>query len=44
MELRKNSGPLKWTLILLCAIFLAVFLLLPLADIVITALGKGSRG
>lgn len=44
MELRKNSGPLKWTLILLCAIFLAVFLLLPLAYIVITALGKGISG
>lgn len=44
MELRKNSGPLKWTLIILCVIFLAVFLLLPLAYIVITALGKGIRG
>lgn len=44
MELRKNSGPLKWALILLCAIFLAVFLLLPLAYIVITALGKGISG
>ena len=41
MELRKNSGPLKWVLILLCAVFLAVFLLLPLAYIVITALAKG---
>lgn len=44
MELRKNSGPLKWALILLCAIFLAVFLLLPLAYIVVTALGKGISG
>lgn len=44
MELRKNSGPLKWTLILLCVIFLVVFLLLPLAYIVITALGKGISG
>lgn len=41
MELRKNSGPLKWILIILCAVFLAVFLLLPLAYIVITALEKG---
>ena len=40
MELRKNSGALKWVLILLCAVFLAVFLLLPLGYIVITALGK----
>lgn len=44
MELRKNSGPLKWMLIILCVIFLAVFLLLPLAYIVITALGKGISG
>lgn len=41
MELRKNSGPLKWILITLVVIFLAVFLLLPLIYIVITALSKG---
>ncbi len=41
MELRKNSGPLKWILIALVAIFLATFLLLPLIYIVITALSKG---
>lgn len=41
MELRKNSGPLKWGLIALVALFLAVFLLLPLVYIVITALSKG---
>lgn len=41
MELRKNSGPLKWILITLCVIFLAAFLLLPLVYIVITALSKG---
>ena len=41
MELRKNSGPLKWTLILLSAAFLAVMLLLPLVYIVVTALRQG---
>ncbi|MDO4515899.1 MAG: sulfate ABC transporter permease subunit CysW [Bacillota bacterium] len=41
MELRKDSGPLKWVLILLCVVFLAVMLLLPLAYIVITALREG---
>ncbi|MBQ6669296.1 MAG: sulfate ABC transporter permease subunit CysW [bacterium] len=41
MELRKNRGLLKWTLITLCAVFLAVFLLLPLVYIIITALREG---
>ena len=41
MELRKNRGSLKWTLITLCAVFLAVFLLLPLVYIIITALREG---
>ena len=41
MELRKNSGPLKWCLITLVVLFLAVCLLLPLVYIVITALAKG---
>ena len=40
MELRKNNGPLKWCMITLVVIFLAVFLLLPLVYIVITALSK----
>ena len=41
MELRKNSGPLKWTLIAVSALFLSVMLLLPLIYIVITALRQG---
>ncbi|MBQ6986802.1 MAG: sulfate ABC transporter permease subunit CysW [Oscillibacter sp.] len=41
MELRKNSGPLKWTLILISALFLSVMLLLPLIYIVVTALRQG---
>ena len=41
MELRKNSGPLKWTLIAVSALFLTVMLLLPLIYIVITALRQG---
>lgn len=41
MEIRKNSGPLKWTLIILCFVFLAVFLLLPLFYIITTALRQG---
>ncbi|SKB84815.1 sulfate transport system permease protein [Lachnospiraceae bacterium] len=44
MELRKNSGAIKWALILLCFVFLAVFLLLPLFYIVITALRDGISG
>ncbi len=41
MELRKNSGPLKWTLIAVSALFLSVMLLLPLIYIVVTALRQG---
>ena len=41
MELRKNSGPLKWTLIIISAAFLTVMLLLPLIYIVVTALRQG---
>ena len=41
MELRKNSGPLKWTLIVISVLFLAVMLLLPLIYIVVTALRQG---
>lgn len=41
MQLRKDSGVLKWVLILLCVVFLAVMLLLPLVYIVITALREG---
>ena len=41
MELRKDSGPLKWTLIIISAVFLTVMLLLPLIYIVVTALRQG---
>ena len=41
MEPQTNSGPLKWTLITASAVFLSVFLLLPLAYIVATALRQG---
>ena len=41
MKLRNNSGPAKWILILLVIIFLAVFLILPLVYILMTALGRG---
>ena len=41
MELRKNSGPLKWTLIVISVLFLAVMLLLPLIYILATALRQG---
>lgn len=41
MGLRKDSGPLKWTLIAVSAVFLAVMLLLPLIYILFTALRQG---
>ena len=41
MQLRKDSGVLKWVLIILCVVVLAVMLLLPLVYIVITALREG---
>lgn len=41
MEIRKNSGILKWVLISISFIFLSVFLLLPLFYIVVTALRQG---
>ena len=41
MQLRKDSGVLKWVRIILCVVFLAVMLLLPLVYIVITALREG---
>ncbi len=41
MEIRHDGGALKWILVTICFIFLAVFLLLPLGYIVATALGKG---
>lgn len=44
MQIRKDSGPLKWTLIIISFVFLGVFLLLPLFYIVITALRDGISG
>lgn len=44
MEIRKNSGPLKWILITISFLFLAVFLLLPLVYIIATAFRKGISG
>ena len=41
MKLRNNRGPVKWILILLVSLFLAVFLILPLVYILMTALGRG---
>ena len=41
MNIRKDKGPLKWGLILLCFAFLSVFLLLPLFYIISTALREG---
>lgn len=41
MEIRKDSGPLKWALIALSALFLALMLVLPLVYIVVTALRQG---
>ena len=41
MQLRKDSGVLKWVLIILWVVFLAVMLLPPLVYIVITALREG---
>ena len=44
MEIRKDGGALKWVLIIICFVFLAVFLLLPLVYIVVTALRDGIEG
>ena len=44
MELRKDSGPIKWILIILCFLFLSVFLLLPLFYIITTAFRDGISG
>ena len=37
MEIRKNRGALKWILIIICFVFLTVFLLLPLVSSVLGA-------
>ena len=39
MEIRKNSGPLKWILIGISALFLIVMLILPLTYVLVTAFG-----
>ena len=44
MELRKDSGPIKWILIILCFLFLSAFLLLPLFYIITTAFRDGISG
>lgn len=43
MEIRKNSGPLKWILIGISALFLIVMLILPLTYILVTAFGEGIK-
>lgn len=41
MEIRKNSGPVKWILIAISAVFLVVMLILPLIYVMYTAFEKG---
>ena len=41
METKKDSGILKWLMIITCFAFLGIFLLLPLGYIVVTALRDG---
>ena len=40
MEIRKNSGPLKWILIGISTLFLIVMLILPLTYVLVTAFGE----
>lgn len=42
-NIRKNSGPVKWILIGICALFLTVMLILPLIYVLFTAFEKGIR-
>jgi len=44
MQIRKNSGPLKWILITISFLFLIVFLILPLVYIIVTAFRDGISG
>lgn len=44
MEKKKKDGPVKWILILISALFLFVFLVLPLIYIITTALRNGIKG
>lgn len=41
MNIRKNSGPVKWILIGICTIFLVVMLILPLIYVMFTAFENG---
>lgn len=43
MEIRKNSGPLKWILIGISTLFLIVMLILPLTYVLVTAFGEGFK-
>ena len=43
MEIRKNSGPLKWVLIGISTLFLIVMLILPLTYVLVTAFGDGIK-
>lgn len=44
LEIRKDDGPLKWTLIIISFAFLGIFLILPLIYIIVTALRDGISG
>ena len=41
MNIRKNSGPVKWIMITICALFLVVMLVLPLVYVLFTAFEQG---
>ena len=43
MEIRKNSGPLKWILIGISTLFLIVMLILLLTYVLVTAFGEGIK-
>ena len=43
MNIRKDSGPLKWTLIGISVLFLFVMLILPLSYVMYTAFSKGIK-
>ncbi|MDD6333690.1 MAG: sulfate ABC transporter permease subunit CysW [Clostridia bacterium] len=43
MNIRKDSGPVKWILIGICTLFLFVMLILPLTYVMFTAFSKGIK-
>ena len=43
MNIRKDSGPLKWILIGISVLFLFVMLILPLSYVMYTAFSKGIK-